>query len=100
MRRRYKGKYYSPKRRRIYARGDDIDPVALFDKHDWLCSICREVIDRRKRFPDPRAATIEHVIPLSKGGTHTWENCRPAHADCNFSKGDSVEGLDTAQSVC
>jgi 5-methylcytosine-specific restriction endonuclease McrA len=36
------------------------------------------------------AATIEHIIPLCVGGTHTWDNVAPAHAMCNFKKGDSL----------
>jgi 5-methylcytosine-specific restriction endonuclease McrA len=35
------------------------------------------------------AATIEHVQPLTHGGTHTWDNVKPAHAKCNFDKGDT-----------
>lgn len=36
------------------------------------------------------AATVEHVIPLAKGGKHDWTNVVPAHAICNFEKGDSL----------
>lgn len=90
MGRRYKGKYYSPKRRAIYAKGEIIPPVELFEKYDWICNICGTLIDKKKRLPDIMAATIEHVIPLCKGGTHTWDNCRPAHAKCNFDKADSL----------
>jgi len=86
---RYRGKYCSPKRRAIYARGDDINHLELFEKYDWICNICNEKIDRRLRFPHVMAATVEHVIPLCKGGTHTWDNVRPAHAICNFNKGAS-----------
>lgn len=88
--RRYKGRYYSPKRRAIYAQGDAIEPLVLFEKYDWICNICDTEIDKRRRFPDTMAATIEHVIPLCAGGTHTWENVRPAHAQCNFDKGDTL----------
>lgn len=90
MSRKFKGKYYSPKRRAIYAKGDEIDPLTLFEKYNWVCCLCQEKIDRRRRMPDPLAATIEHVIPLCKGGTHTWDNVRPAHALCNFRKGDDT----------
>jgi 5-methylcytosine-specific restriction endonuclease McrA/DNA-binding CsgD family transcriptional regulator len=31
--------------------------------------------------------TIEHVIPLAKGGTHTWDNVKLAHWYCNTKKG-------------
>src|SRR6476469_520593 len=75
--RRYKGKYYSAKRRAVYAQGDQIDALVLFDKYNWICNICSEVIDKALRFPHRRAATIEHVVPLCRGGTHTWDNVRP-----------------------
>jgi 5-methylcytosine-specific restriction endonuclease McrA len=32
--------------------------------------------------------TIDHVIPRSKGGTHTWDNVAIACETCNHKKGD------------
>ena len=32
--------------------------------------------------------SIEHVVPISKGGTHTWDNVRLAHRICNTLKGN------------
>lgn len=88
---RYKGKnYYSPKRRAIYARGDKIDHLTLFNLCGWICHICREPIDRKLRFPHNMAATVEHIVPLCLGGTHTWDNVAASHAKCNFAKGDSL----------
>ena len=92
MTRKYKGKYYSPKRRAIYAKGDDIDALELFEKYNWICHICDDIINRNVRMPNLMAATIDHIIPLCKGGTHTWENVRPAHAKCNFAKADTLAG--------
>jgi 5-methylcytosine-specific restriction endonuclease McrA len=34
--------------------------------------------------------TIDHVIPLSKGGEHTKENIVPACPTCNFKKNDKI----------
>ena len=34
--------------------------------------------------------SIDHVIPLSKEGTHTWDNVRLAHRLCNSIKSDKV----------
>lgn len=84
--RRYKGKYYSPKRRAIYAQGDDIDPLVLFEKCGWVCFVCKEKIDKQVRFPNSMAATIEHIIPLKDGGTHTWDNVSVSHAICNWTR--------------
>ena len=87
---RYKGKYYSPKRRAIYAKGDEIEHLTLFNLHGWICWICKDPIDPNIRKPNPLAATVEHMVPLCKGGTHTWDNVAPAHAACNFAKADAL----------
>lgn len=34
--------------------------------------------------------SIDHVIPLAKGGTHTWNNIRLAHRICNSRKSDKL----------
>ncbi|MBD2462457.1 HNH endonuclease [Oscillatoria sp. FACHB-1407] len=34
--------------------------------------------------------TLDHVIPRSKGGTHTWDNVVAACATCNSLKGDRL----------
>jgi 5-methylcytosine-specific restriction endonuclease McrA len=31
---------------------------------------------------------IDHLIPISKGGSDTLENVRPTHALCNLKKGN------------
>lgn len=84
-------RYYSPKRRAIYAQGDDINHLVLFELHAWTCWVCKKEINRYLRFPNHMAATVEHIIPLSRGGTHTWDNVAPAHAICNFKKSNSLD---------
>ena len=81
-------KYYSPKRRAVYAQGDEIDALTLFNLYGWTCYLCKAPIDPHKRTPDWKAATIEHIVPLAQGGTHTWDNVAPAHYRCNQQKGD------------
>lgn len=83
--------YYSPKRRAIYAKGDKIDHLAVFEAHRWTCYVCKKPIDRRLRFPHFMAATIEHIVPLSMGGTHTWDNVAASHARCNWERGNSID---------
>lgn len=34
--------------------------------------------------------SIDHVIPLSKGGTHTHDNVKLAHFKCNYIKSDNI----------
>lgn len=37
-----------------------------------------------------RAETIDHVVPRSRGGTHTWENVVAACRPCNLRKGSRL----------
>lgn len=39
---------------------------------------------------DPARATLEHVIPMSRGGSHTWGNTALACWRCNISKSDQT----------
>jgi len=41
-----------------------------------------------------RQAVVEHVLPRSKSGSHTWDNVRVACLKCNLLKGDTVICLD------
>jgi 5-methylcytosine-specific restriction endonuclease McrA len=54
------------------------------------CDICKEPIDlelpRTHRF----GLTVDHVIPVNKGGTDSMENLRPAHWICNVKKSDKM----------
>lgn len=70
--------------------GDKVNPLCLFALCDWTCGICQEAIDPAVRYPDPMCATIDHIVPLAQGGTHTWGNCQPAHKFCNEFKADGL----------
>lgn len=62
-------------------------------KRDGLrCAICGEMCDPDDHswteYSGPMCPTIDHIIPMSKGGGHTWDNVQVAHAICNSKKGD------------
>ena len=50
---------------------------AIFARDDHRCQYCGE-----------RADSIDHVVPRSKGGPHTWENVAAACRPCNLTKRD------------
>jgi 5-methylcytosine-specific restriction endonuclease McrA len=45
---------------------------------------------RRCGYCGKRADTIDHVVPRSRGGTHSWENCVAACRTCNSRKADRM----------
>jgi len=40
----------------------------------------------------PRQPTIDHIVPLSRGGTHTLDNTHLTHYRCNLSKNNRGGG--------
>jgi 5-methylcytosine-specific restriction endonuclease McrA len=53
--------------------------AALMHRDRFRCAYC-----------GLRAETIDHVVPRSRGGTHTWENCVACCARCNHRKADKL----------
>lgn len=52
-----------------------------------VCGICGRPVDFDKKFPDPWSATIDHIVPVIKGGDPTsLENLQLAHSYCNRQK--------------
>lgn len=53
--------------------------AALMHRDLFRCGYC-----------SAKATTIDHVIPRSRGGAHTWENCIACCASCNHRKADRL----------
>lgn len=88
------------RRARICGAGkiDSIDPIKVFRRDGWKCYLCGAKTPRRLRGGvDDRAPELEHVVPISRGGTHTYSNVRCACRKCNQEKSDlllSEMGID------
>jgi len=48
--------------------------------------------EHRCQYCGARAETLDHVVPKSRGGTHTWENVVAACRPCNVRKADRLLG--------
>lgn len=57
--------------------GERIDYEKVLAEHGMVCHICWWDITSRADLH------MDHVIPLARGGTHTYDNIKPAHAGCN-----------------
>lgn len=64
-----------------------VDPIVVFKRDNGICGICR-----RKVLPSG-AWEIDHVIPISKGGEHSYANVQLSHRVCNRSKWAHVQTL-------
>lgn len=63
------------------------DSSEIFDRDGWVCGICELPVDPAARWPEPGAVTLDHIVPLARGGAHTRANTQCAHAYCNSVKG-------------
>lgn len=72
-------KYYDklPRRDVKYSR------QTLFELYGGVCFWCNTKFDRKD-------LTVDHVVPVSKGGKTSWENTVPSCKACNFKKGDKL----------
>lgn len=55
------------------------------------CGICGKPVDFSLKYPHPMSPTVDHIIPVSKGG-HPSDpaNLQLAHRCCNRAKSDKV----------
>lgn len=74
---------------RVRTAGDYSDRE-IFVRDNWICHLCQKPIDQQLSRTDPMGATIDHLLPLSRGGDDSLENVKAAHWSCNRAKGASV----------
>lgn len=74
-------KHYTKKVRENYVSRRWIR-TRLLEKSN-ICGICKQPVN-------PRKASIDHIIPLVKGGKDVIENMQLAHILCNEIKGDEL----------
>lgn len=70
---------------------EDIDLGVVFERDSGICGICGELVDPALKWPDRMSKTLDHIVPLSRGGLHEYSNAQLAHAVCNSRKSDRLE---------
>lgn len=63
-----------------------INEKMVFIRDGWICQHCKKRVDKTLKYPDPMSRSLDHIVPLSKGGTHTYKNVQLAHFGCNTNK--------------
>lgn len=58
----------------------------ILDRDRWICGICGKKIKRQLKHPSPLSASIDHIIPLARGGSHIPDNLQASHLRCNITK--------------
>ncbi|MBO7726942.1 MAG: HNH endonuclease [Oscillospiraceae bacterium] len=73
----------------------DITVKALYERDGGICYLCGKPcdfndIDKERHAIGSNYPTVDHVIPVTRGGMHSWDNVKLAHLSCNSAKHDKV----------
>lgn len=70
-----------------------VDPMRVFARDKWRCKLCGIATPKHKRGTyDDDAPELDHIVPISKGGPHTYLNTQCACRKCNNIKSDRPMG--------
>jgi 5-methylcytosine-specific restriction endonuclease McrA len=76
--------------RRVRISGGDAEKFKageIYERDGWTCGICDEPVNRDLKWPDPLSVSLDHIVPVSRGGGHTRANTRCSHLICNTRRG-------------
>lgn len=71
---------------------EKVDPFKVFDRDGWRCKMCGVPTPRAHRglYVDD-APELDHVVPLSRGGEHSYRNTQCSCRKCNLLKSNRIE---------
>ncbi len=55
--------------------------INVFKRDEFFCQYCNDYLNSK-------TATLDHIVPQSRGGKNTWENTVCSCEPCNRQKGD------------
>jgi 5-methylcytosine-specific restriction endonuclease McrA len=60
----------------------------VYQRDRGVCQLCHRCVAPDRNRPKRDWPTVDHIIPLSKGGPHDYSNTQLAHFGCNSAKRD------------
>jgi len=67
---------------------ESFSPLDVHTRDKWTCQLCHLPIDPSNAWPHSMSPSVDHIIPLSRGGAHALSNVQSAHLGCNSRKRD------------
>ena len=65
----------------------EVDEAAIWERSGGCCAICGYELSRDTEWPDERFASLDHIVPLARGGQHATDNLQYTCLVCNLRKG-------------
>jgi len=64
----------------------------IAERDGYRCGLCHKKVNMTLAWPLPGSPSLDHIIPLTKGGIHDPVNIQLAHLVCNTAKGNRATG--------
>lgn len=72
---------------------ESVDLAIVSERDNWICGICNHSVSKLRDRNLVDIASLDHIIPISKGGEHSYANTQLAHLSCNIRKGAKTPKL-------
>lgn len=66
------------------------DPHSIFERDGWRCQHCNRKTRPTYRVSHDLYPNLDHIVPVSKGGSHTRANVQLLCRACNLKKSDGL----------
>lgn len=78
--------------RRLRTESPDIriSRFEIYSRDNWVCQLCNKPVNRELTWPHKQCASLDHILPLARGGTNAITNLQLAHYSCNSRRGDKI----------
>lgn len=77
---------------RLQTFGRKITLRRLIERDGIRCGICGRNTNIRAHYLSDDYPSVDHIVPVSHGGAHSWTNVRVAHRGCNSVRSDKPSG--------
>lgn len=68
-----------------------VNPYTVFRRDKWTCQHCGYVTPKWLRGLGAEGPTLDHILPVAKGGAHSYANTQCLCSECNSKKRDRIE---------
>ena len=72
------------KMRRRAVAVEHVESLVVLELADGVCGICGKDVD-------PLDYHVDHIVPITRGGEHSYANTQPAHPACNQRKHSKLQ---------
>lgn len=83
------GRNHRSRARHYGCKAEVVNRLLVYARDKWKCYLCGRKVVQSATWK-PNQATLDHVVPLSKGGSHTYDNVKTACHSCNSNKGGKI----------